>query len=298
MTDSAVSVSAAALTDTTAAAKAHARAQSGTQVDTMPLLPASDYPNPPAGVSAASLSWAETIAAGNYSSKVLARGTTLMLTDRDGDSCATIAIFNADQTFERLNVADTQKVPWQAYLQAGHPLLSDQGRVLATILAEDAEQHHDAICGASTKAGNEGRYGDGSVFGPSPASREMLKLAAAKHGLTPRDLPNTISFFKGVRVESDGSLAYTGAVGSPDGMGAGTPGTSVTLRIELPAIVLIANAPHRLDPRDGYHCTPLEVLAWRGAPTTPNDPLWSSSPELERAFLNTSDYAFARGLND
>jgi hypothetical protein len=33
-------------------------------------------------------------------------------------------------------------------------------------------------------------------------------------------------------------------------------------------------------------------------PTTPADPLWSFSPELERAYLNTADYAYARGIDD
>ena len=36
--------------------------------------------------------------------------------------------------------------------------------------------------------------------GPSPAGRELFTLAAAKHGLTKRDLPPSVSFFKGVRV--------------------------------------------------------------------------------------------------
>jgi hypothetical protein len=40
------------------------------------------------------------------------------------------------------------------------------------------------------------------------------------------------------------------------------------------------------------------VLAWRGSPTQPDDPLWTHTPELERALLNTHDYVTARGLDD
>jgi hypothetical protein len=36
------------------------------------------------------------------------------------------------------------------------------------------------------------------------------------------------------------------------------------------------------------------VLAWRGRATDPDDPLWTSSPELQRAFENTADYWEAR----
>jgi uncharacterized protein YcgI (DUF1989 family) len=74
------------------------------------------------------------------------------------------------------------------------------------------------------------------------------------------------------------------------------PGAHVELRAELPLIVLVANVPHPLDPRDRYTGSTLEILAWRDAPTGPADPLWSASPELERALLNTADYADARGL--
>ena len=84
--------------------------------------------------------------AGSYATKVLGRGTRLRLADPDGGACAHLLLFRADASWERLNVADTMKVPWQAYLGAGHPLLSDQGRVLATIVA-DTSGHHDALCG-------------------------------------------------------------------------------------------------------------------------------------------------------
>jgi urea carboxylase-associated protein 2 len=273
-------------TGTTHGARDHARAMAGTAVETMPTLPPTAWPAVPDGVAAQDLTWAEVVGGGNYTNKVVARGTTIRLTDLAGDACAHVLLFNADQPWERLNVADTVKVPWQAYLSTGHPLLSDQGRVLATVVADDSGRH-DALCGTSSRARNEERYGDGAPQGPSPAGRELLLLAALKHGLGPRDIPPSISFFQGVRVGDDGRLAFTGSAGA---------GASVTLRAELPLVVLVANVPHPLDPRGDYTCTSLEVLAWRGAPTGPQDPLWSATPESERAFLNTADYAAARGI--
>jgi urea carboxylase-associated protein 2 len=255
----------------------------------MPYRPPSAWPEPPEGVDPAELVWAETVAGGGYTSKLLARGTTLRLADPRGDACAHVLLYNADQPWERLCVADTVKIPWQAYLGSGHPLLSDQGRVLATIVTDESARH-DALCGTSVLARNEERYGDGSPHGPAPAGRELFILAAAKHGLEPRDLPPSVSFFKGVRVAHDGALVFEGSAG------AGGPGGHVELRAELPLIVLVANVPHPLDPRDEYECSTLEVLAWRGRPTAPDDPLWTSTPEIERAFLNTHDYARARGI--
>ena len=273
-------------TGTTRAAREHARAQAGTAAEAMPTLPASSWPDPPDGVDPAALTWAETVAGGGYSSKVLARGTTLRLTDLEGDACAHLLLYNADQPWERLNVADTVKIPWQAYLGEGHPLLSDQGRILGVIVG-DSSGRHDALCGTTTLARNVERYGDGSPQGPSPAGRELQLLAAAKHGLGPRDIPPSVSFFQGVRVDSEGALRFEGSAGG---------GATVELRIEMPVIAIVVNVPHPLDPRASYTATTLELLAWRGDPTGPEDALWSQTPELERAFLNTADYCDARGI--
>jgi uncharacterized protein len=69
-----------------------------------------------------------------------------------------------------------------------------------------------------------------------------------------------------------------------------TPGRSVTLRVEMNVIVVLANCPHRLDARAGYTVTPVRISAWRGAPTPADDPLRNATPEGLRAFLNVEDY--------
>ncbi|MEV6737602.1 urea amidolyase associated protein UAAP1 [Streptomyces sp. NPDC051104] len=271
-------------TATTYGARDHARAQEGARAEAMPVVPASAWPAPPC--EAGHLVWAETVAGGNYTHRVLARGTELRLTDLRGDACAHLLLFVADRPWERLNVADTVKVQWNAYLGEGQLLLSDQGRVLASVVA-DTSGRHDALCGTSTLARNTERYGDGTPQSASPAGRELFKPAAAKNGLEPRDLPPSLSFFQGVEIREDGALDFTGSVG---------PGGSVTLRAEQDVTVLIANVPHPVDPRPDYVCTPLEVLAWRSEATRPGDQLWEATPEGRRAFLNTAEFLAARGL--
>ncbi|MFC0107483.1 urea amidolyase associated protein UAAP1 [Kibdelosporangium aridum] len=273
-------------TATTYGARDHARAQDGTVVETMPTIPATNWPDPPEGVAPEKLVWAETVAGGGYTHKVLARGTELRLTDLRGDACAHLLFYNADAPWERLNVADTVKVQWNAYLGRSMALLSDQARVLAAVVSDESERH-DALCGTSTIAGNTERYGDGSPQGESPAGLGLFTLAAAKHGLTPRDIPPSLSLFQGVRVEHDGTLEFEGSAGA---------GCSVLIRTEMPVIVLIANVPHPLDPRPDYTVTPLQVLAWRAEPSTPESPEWNATPETRRAFENTADYLSARGI--
>jgi uncharacterized protein YcgI (DUF1989 family) len=235
-------------TSTTYGARDHARAQE---------IPVQAPDMPADGV------WAEHVAPGGYTHKVIARGTAVRLANPEAGACAHVLLYNADQPWERLNVADTVKVQWNAYLNQGNLLLSDQGRVLASILEADGE--HDALCGTS------------------PAGRALFTLAAAKNGLTKRDLPPSLSFFQSVKVQPDGSLSHQGA-----------SGTSVVLRAELPLVILIVNTAHPLD-ADGS-CTRLEVTAWRDRATAPEDPLWTASPEGRRAFENNADYLAARGI--
>lgn len=279
-------MSTATETSTTTGARDHARAQAATITDAMPVIPASTWPTPPDDVAADQLTWAETVPGGRYTTKVLGRGSRLRLRDLVGSACAHVMLWRADAPWERLNVADTVKVPWQAYLSEGHPLLSDQGRVLATILA-DTSGRHDALCGTTTLAGNTAKYGAGTAESDSPAGRELLALAALKNGLTRRDVAPSVSFFHGVRVDADGALVSTGSAGS---------GTSVELIAHLPLIVAIANTSHPLDPAPSFDVGPLEVLAW----TAPGDlaaigaQIGDRDPEYQRAYLNSEDDWSAR----
>jgi urea carboxylase-associated protein 2 len=271
----------------TSGARQHARAQAGRSADAMPTVPATGAVDLPAGVEPSTVVWDETVAGGGYTHRRLDRGQCVQLADLEGDACANVVLHNALEPAERLNVADTVKVQWQAYLGQGTLLLSDQGRVMASITV-DSSGAHDCLCGSSTRLHNEQRYGDGSPEGPSPSARELLTLALAKHGLERRDLPPTISFFKGTRVDADGGLSFI------EGAGAGT---AVILRTELPVILSLANVAHVLDPRPDYVVSRLRVTAWKDRPTQSGDDDWSATPEGERAFLNTQDYLRSQGLS-
>jgi len=261
------------------AARAHARAMEGTVAEAMPILPpvADDVP---ATVAPRDLLWEETIAAGGYASRRLSRGSQLRLIDVAGDACASILLFNAEMPTERLNVADTVKVQWNAYLGAGKLLLSDMGRVLMSIVADDAGTH-DAFCGASNAASNARAYGQGTNSGPYPNARDRLLLGAAKHGLGRRDVHPCINLFKGVKIEEDGTVTPV--------LGPFAPGRAVNLRAEMDVIVVLANCPHVLDPRP-WSITPLRATAWRGPVTAEIDPIRNATPEGRRAFLNVEDY--------
>ncbi|BBY60405.1 DUF1989 domain-containing protein [Mycolicibacterium sarraceniae] len=234
-------------TASTDGARSHARSQASSAALRVPILPD--------GVDDSRLVWAEAVPAESYVSRVLGRGTRLRLSDPDGGACAHLLLFRADASWERLNVADTMKVPWQAYLGVGHPLLSDQGRLLATIVA-DSSGHHDLLCGLP------------------PAGQQQMLLAIMKHGMDIRDVAPSAALFKGVQVENSGALTFTGSAG---------PGGSVDLLIHLPVVVAVVNTAHPLDPQPAT--TGLDIVAWR-ADEELSSPV-NTDPEYSRALFNT-----------
>jgi hypothetical protein len=240
-------------TNSTDGARSHARDQATTAKMRVPTSPDAD-----------GAVWAEVIPAGSYATAVLGRGTRLRLADPDGGACAHLLLFRAGATWERLNVADTMKVPWQAYLGVGHPLLSDQGRLLATIVA-DTSGHHDTLCGMTD------------------AGRAQMLLGVHKHGMDVRDVAPSASFLEGVRVAGDGGLTYVGSAGA---------GKSVDLLIHLPVVAVLVNAAHPLDPSP--EVTDLDVLAWP-AGNELTEPV-NAEPEYLRALFNTES-AWATAQN-
>lgn len=264
-------------TATPLAARAHALAMAGTRVDAMPTMPPGTAEGLPPEIDPTTLLWDEVVAGGGYTSIVVPRGARVRLFDRDGDACAGVLLHRADRTAERLNVADTVKVQWQAYVGAGHLLLTDMGRVIASIV-EDTAGRVDAFTGTSNRLSNEERYGDGAPDGSAPNGRDHFAVALAKRGMSRRDIAPNVNFFKGVEIAPDGHLGLVHGDGSPG---------HVVLRCELDAVVSIVNVPHPLDDRDDYTVSPLRVTAWAGLPAAADDPIRTAGPEAERAYMNT-----------
>jgi urea carboxylase-associated protein 2 len=265
----------AASTGTLAGARVHARSQ--------------ELIAPPTSTGRAQLPddatgrmvWSVTVGPGDYTAHRLPRGTLLRIADIAGDACVQLLLHNAVQPAERLNVVDTVKVQWQAYLGTGALLLSDLGRVLMTLVADTSERH-DCLCGCSNRAGNEVRYGDATAAGRHPSGRDLLALGVAKLGLSRLDVGPNVNLFKSVRVDDRGGLRLDGAI---------RPGTEVRLRAEMDVFVTVANTPHPLDDRSDYTSTPVQCVAWMPSADEPSAVGWrTSTPERRRAFENTDDF--------
>ncbi|HEU4839938.1 MAG TPA: urea amidolyase associated protein UAAP1 [Ilumatobacteraceae bacterium] len=265
-------------------ARDHARSQDGADAPTQRTVPPATAAALPPGVATSDVVWDETLGGGNYATAELRAGTVVRIVDTAGDACVHLVVHNAQATAERLNVADTVKVQWQAYLGPGAVLLSDMGRAMMTLVA-DTSGRHDALCGAASAAAVQQRYGQSGIHTSTPTARELLTVGAAKHDLTPRDLPTGVNLFKSATVAPDGALRFDGAA---------APGRHVDLRCEMDLVVMLANVPHPLDPRPVYTSSAVRITAWRGARTAVDDPLRAVSPERRRAYENTDELLDAR----
>ena len=246
----------ATTTGTTAGAREHARAQEADAVGTvatMPTRPARSFPTPRArSTRPRSCTRRSSPAAATRTSRS-PRGTQLRLTDLQGDACAHLLLYRADRPWERLNVADTVKVQWQAYLDGGPPAAQRPGPG-----ARDASSPTRPAGTTRCTAPRRGhatteRYGDGSAAGSDARRPRAVRARGGQARPGPRDLPPCISFFQGVRIDDDGRPVFEGSAG---------PGTAVTLRAERAAACCSSPTPRTRWTRAEFTSTPLEVLAW------------------------------------
>ena len=144
---------------------------------------------------------------------------------------------------------------------------------------------------ASSVSGSATTGTAGSAFAsaaPGVASSGML-TGLAKLGLTRRDVAPTVNLFKSVRVDGSGALHLDGGL---------RPGTHVDLRAELDVLVTLANTPHPLDDRPGYHSSRVNCVAWLpswrvdavGAPP-PALPMPAVPPHSERSHRSAANPA-------
>jgi uncharacterized protein len=224
----------------------------------------------------------EKLPGGTYWHGIIQRGNTLRITDLAGSHGVSLLCYNADRPIERLNVADTAKIQFNAFLKQGMVMYSDMGRILFSITA-DTSGCHDLICGCSNAASNLAKYGEGAYnkYGESDYnnSRTNFLKALAKLGLTRKDLMPNVNLFSRVNVSPEGNLSY-------DRTGE-QPGSYIDLRAEMNVLVVISNCPHVLHPETVYQPQPIQLTVRRSPQPPPDDLCRTANAEVIRGFMNT-----------
>lgn len=239
------------------ALQAAARARAATPA-AIPEIPALDP---------LSLRKTESIPAGGYVALRLKRFDVIRITNPAGTPGAALFLWNADEVSERYNAGDTVKLQWTTNLTTGRVLFSDMGRVLASITA-DTGAGHDSIIGPNTSAQTgSGRNG-----------RDNLRMAAAKFGLTRRDVGPALSLFSNIGTDDAGRFQYRGAP---------PPGAMVELRAEQNLFLALSNTPHALSPISAA-TGPIEIAITHAAPEA-SDLCRHFTEEAVRGFTNTDE---------
>ncbi len=236
--------------------------------------PRASMADPPAEIPKDAIVVDEVIPGGWYWTRIVKRGQTLRLASETATEGVSLLMWNADDTSERFNPADTVKVQWTARIGQGKLLLSDMGRVLASITA-DSFGLHDCIAGGSTPESNARKYGEASAI---RNTRDNILLAAAKHGLGPRDVGPCITFFAPVTTDETGRLVWRGTANGPH---------HVDLRAEMNLIVAVSNCPHALAPDTRFDPQSVRAAVWRSSPAAASDFCRTATEEAVRAFENT-----------
>ncbi|AYA77567.1 urea carboxylase [Bacillus sp. Y1] len=223
-------------------------------------------------------------AGGKWSTKIRS-GKQLTFTALGEGANLSLLLYNADDTSERYNMPDTLKAQHTAHLTTGNVLMSDNGRVLASII-DDSLGWHDTISGYATRLMIDERYGKTSYQEQRNdwyrSGEENFAVELFRNGLTNRDLIPVVNLFSKVSCKEDGSLHFAS--------GHSKKGDTITLRAEMDVLIILSNTPNPLDPSSNYPSVPVEIMITDAAPVEENDICVNHRPENRRAFENTWDY--------
>lgn len=218
-------------------------------------------------------------------SHAMKRGTSLRITDIQGNANVGAIFYNRDNPAERYNMPDTLKAQHIAKLTRGNVLYSDMGRILCSI-TQDRVGWHDPLSGCSNAGGVRAKYGEaryqehGNAWHQSAYESFLIELA--KHGLGPRDMAAPINFFSKVVVGETGALQFVS--------GNSPAGAFVELRAEMNVLVILNTCQHPLDPNPNYEPRPVRLSIRKAPAVTSDDECRLSRPENDRGFTLTERY--------
>lgn len=197
----------------------------------------------------------QVVPAGEPFMKVIRKGQVFRILDLEGNQAVDTLFYNANDTEERYSANDTIRSQGNIYLTTGTRLMSNEGNVMLTIVA-DTCGHHDTLGGACSAESNTVRYALEKRHMHSCRDSFLLALAEWDHGMDKQDLASNINFFMNVPVTPEGGLTFADGISDA--------GRYVELRAEMDVLVLISNCPQLNNPCNAYNPTPVECLVWNG----------------------------------
>lgn len=181
------------------------------------------------------------------------RGQTVRIVDLEGNQSADTLFYNAHDYTDRYSAQDTIREQGSAYLTTGTRLISSEGNVLLTIVADTCGRH-DTLGGACAQESNMVRYAMEKRCMHACRQTFLKGILQWKRGLEKRDIASNINFFMNVPITPDGGLTFQDGVSGA--------GKYVELAAEMDVLMLVSNCPQLNNPCNAYNPTPLEILIW------------------------------------
>ena len=192
-----------------------------------------------------------TVQPGQPWGRRMAKGERLRITDLEGKQAVDFLCFDAADTSDRYNAANTIKLNAKLFIEKGSILVSEQAHTLFTVV-EDSCGKHDTIGGCCSAPMNLLRYGK-----PGPHNcRDTFVAALKPFGLGARDIVANVNFFMYVPVLADGHTAIT--------EGGSKPGDFVELVAERDVIAVVSNCAQIYNPCNGFNPTPVRIVVSKG----------------------------------
>lgn len=183
----------------------------------------------------------------------IAKGSTIRITDLEGNQAVDTLFYNAEDPTERYSADETIRGQNNIYLTSGSVLLSNLHRPLLTITADTCGRH-DSLGGGCSAESNTVRYSLDKKYMHNCRDSFLLGLSRAPVPMGIRDLVPNINFFMNVPVTPDGGLEFADGISGP--------GRYVELTAERDVFCLISNCPQLNNPCNGYNPTPAGILIW------------------------------------
>ena len=187
--------------------------------------------------------WMHEIRAGQY----------FRIVDLHGNQAVDTLFYNACDPSDRYSAQDTIRSQRNLYLTAGSRLLTGNGTVLLTIVADTCGRH-DTLGGACANESNMVRYAIEKRHMHACRSSFLKAIADWGEGWDKRDITSNINFFMNVPVTPDGKLTFEDGISEP--------GKYVEMRAEIDVLALISNCPQLNNPCNAYNPTPIRLLVW------------------------------------
>ena len=176
---------------------------------------------------------------------MLATGDRVRFVDIEGQQAVDFLCYNALDTRDRYNAANTMKMAENVFLNAGTVLYGEYATALMKIVASSCP-NHDTLGGCCSVEMNWLRYGRRTHSCRANFIHELVKF-----GMGEQDIVANVNFFMSVPVGRDGHMAIAD---SPS-----QAGDYVDVEALTDVIAVISNCPQKYNPACGYNPSAVRI---------------------------------------